>query len=280
VYPSSRLSPTTDVPPPGSPCWLELATTQPQASMAFYQDVMGWDYEERTDSDGAPYYVATLVGEPVAGIRHIAEPVEEWSVFLVTPDLTALVRRSELLGGRTVEPAHSVPKVGRKALIEAPAGATFGACQVAPDWAFTAGVPNSLVWLEFITHLVPQADRYFGELFGYEGRQFGNGIEDDYMVWYAGGDSVIGRVRMMPGTSVEVPARWMPHFRTPLDRNFDDAVVTAHDAGARLRFNPYSSELGRVAVLTDPVGARFAIIDPSLAIEGGSGSAADDPYDD
>lgn len=280
MHPTSQMSPVPSAPASGSPCWLELATSQPDVSMAFYEQVMGWQYERRDDTAGGLYYVATLVGEPVAGIRPVMEPVEEWTLCLATPDLASLVKRSELLGGRTVETAHVVPRVGMKALIEAPAGATFGACQIAPDWAFTAGVPNSLVWAEFITHLAPQADQFFGELFGFEGRQFGDGQDDDYMVYYAGDDSVIGRVRMMPGTPVEVPARWMVHFRTPLDREFDDAVIVAHDAGARLRFNPYSSQLGKVAVMSDPTGARFAIIDPALAIEGGSGSAADDPYDD
>lgn len=274
MYPS-QVSPLS-----GSPCWLELITAQPTEAMAFYQRVMGWEYEQRTDSDGEPYYVATLVGEPVAAIRPGEESLPDWTVYLATPDLQATVKQSELLGGRTIDLAHGVPKVGLKAIIEAPAGAAFGVVQLAPDWGFTAGMPNSLVWAELITHLASQADQYFGELFGYTGRQFGDGGDDDYMVWYVGEDSVIGRVRMMPGTPPDVPARWIAHFRTPLDREFDDAVVVAHEAGARLRFPAYTSELGKVAMMSDPTGARFALIDPSLAVEGRGGSGADDPFDD
>ncbi len=280
MYPTSQMPPAPSGPVSGSPCWLELATNQPQEAMEFYQKIMGWEYVQRTDGEGHPYFVATLVGEPVAGIRPVRRGLTDWTLYLATGDLTALLRNSDLYGGNTIETAHTVPGVGTKALVAAPAGAVFGVCQLAPDWGFTAGVPNSLVWAEFITHRAPQADQYFGELFGFTGQQIGNGIDDDYMVWYAGEDSVIGRAMMMPGTSQSTRARWVAHFRTPLDRGFDDAVYEAHEAGARLRFRPYSSQLGQVAVMSDPVGVRFALIDPSLAVEGSSGSGADDPFDD
>jgi hypothetical protein len=259
---------------------LELATSAPETAMEFYATVLGWQFRQRVDSGGLPYYVATAGGDPVAGIRPVEWPVTDWTVYLATTNLPGLVHRSEQLGGRTIETGHVVPRVGTKALIEAPAGAMFGACEIGQDWTFTAGVPNSLVWAEFITHLAPQADQYFGELFGFSGRQFGDGADDDYMVWYVGQESVIGRVRMMPGTAPDVPARWIAHFRTPLDRDFDEAVHIAHDAGGRLRFSPYTSQLGKVAVMSDPTGARFALIDPALATAGGGGTRADDPYDD
>lgn len=280
MHPTSQMSPAPSGPVSGSPCWLELSTSQPRDAMEFYQKTMGWEYVERSDGTGQPYYVATLVGEPVAGIRPVRRGLADWTVHLATADLPALLQHSDLLGGNTIETSHTVPGVGTMALVAAPAGAVFGACQLAPDWAFLAGVPNSLVWLEFITHRAPQADQYFGELFGYTGQQVGNGVDDDYMVWYAGEDSVIGRAQMMPGTPQHVPARWVAHFRTPLDREFDDAVVEAHEAGARLHFLPYSSQLGRVAMMSDPTGVRFALIDPTLAVEGGGGSGADDPFDD
>ena len=279
MHPTSRHAPVPVALAPGNPCWLELATSAPATVMDFYRAVMGWAFEQRVDSDGLPYYVAMAAGEPVAGVRPVRQPVTDWTVYLATTHLASLVARSTALGGRTLEDTHVVPRVGTMALIESPAGARFGACEIAPDWTFTAGLPNSLAWAEFVTHLAPQADQYFGELFGYTGRQFGDGYDDDYMVWYAGEDSVIGRVRMMPGTPADVSARWITHFRTPLDRNLDEALYVAHDAGARLRLRPYASPLGKVAVMADPTGARFALIDPAFA-ENDGGTRADDPFDD
>ncbi|HEX4702594.1 MAG TPA: VOC family protein [Pseudonocardiaceae bacterium] len=280
MHPTSSPAPIPLALTPGNPCWLELATSAPATAMRFYRAVMGWEFEQRVDSGGLPYYMAMAAGEPVAGIRPVEWPVTDWTVYLATPDLNALVRQSAVLGGRTVETGHVVPRVGVKALIEPPAGARFGACEIADDWTFGAGVPNSLVWAEFITHYATHADEYFGELFDFTGKQFGDGGDDDYMVWYAGEDSVIGRVRMMPGTPSDVSARWIAHFHTSFDRDFDEAVRVAHDAGARLRFRPYTSQLGKVAVMSDPTGARFALIDPALAVGERHGIRADDPFDD
>jgi predicted enzyme related to lactoylglutathione lyase len=278
MHPTSTHAPVPVGLAPGTPCWLELTTSAPAAAMEFYHTVLDWDFQSSADGDGRAYHVATVDGEPVAGIRPVERPGKDWTIFLATTDLAGMVRVAAELGGRTVEARHVVPGVGAKAVIKAPAGARFGACQIAPDWSFRAGTPNSLVWAEFITHLAPEADWYFGELFGYGGRQFGDGRDDDYMVWYVGEDSVIGRVRMMPGTPPDVPARWVAHFRIPLGQDFDDAIVNAHDAGARLRFRPYTSQLGKVAVMSDPTGARFALIDPTLASDGAT--RADDPFDD
>jgi uncharacterized protein len=253
--------------------------------MEFYGAVLGWAFERRADTRGEPYYVAVLAGEPVAGIRPARRTRPYWTVYLATPDLARLTSRAIGFGGRAVAEAEVLPGVGTTALVEAPAGAVFGACQLAGDWAFTAGVPRSLVWAEYITHHAQAADEYFGELFGFTGRQFGDGIADDYMVWYAGEDSVIGRVRMMPGTPAEVPARWIAHFEINPEEAFDDVVSAAHQLGGRLRFRPYVSTLGRVAVLYDSTGARFALIDPAQAAEDGAGqgpgsAAVDDPFDD
>jgi predicted enzyme related to lactoylglutathione lyase len=277
----SFLTPRTGGPVAGSPCWAEVTTADPEATMAFYRAILGWEYIRLVDSTGVDYYVARIAGEPVAGIRPVREPLLDWIVYLATGDLGGLTRQSESLGGKVIEGSRAVPGVGAMALVEAPAGATFGACQLDADWGFTAWVPRALVWAEYITHHAQRSDEFFGHLFGYQGRQFGDGITDDYMVWYAGEDSVIGRVRMMPGTPATVPARWVAHFGIPLDQGFDEAVLAAHDAGARLRFRPYVSTLGRVAVMSDATGTRFALIDPSQAVDDGAlRSAADDPFDD
>jgi predicted enzyme related to lactoylglutathione lyase len=99
-------------------------------------------------------------------------------------------------------------------------------------------------------------------------------------VWYAGEDSVLARVRMALDTPEDVPARWIAQFAVDPDLGFDATVALARRLGARLRFKPYRSALGRVAVLADPLGTRFAVIDPDDSDESEYGSVADDPYDD
>jgi predicted enzyme related to lactoylglutathione lyase len=54
---------------PGSPCWLELATSDTERSMRFYRDLFDWDYRLLRDESGQDYALALLGGAPVAGIR-------------------------------------------------------------------------------------------------------------------------------------------------------------------------------------------------------------------
>ncbi|ASR36246.1 hypothetical protein BAY61_15930 [Prauserella marina] len=266
---------------PGTPCWIELATPDLDRSMRFGQELYGWHFERVRDSAGEDYVIALLFGEPVAGLRRHPADILDWTVYLATDNLSTAGNHASKLGGRVLHPRpHAVPGVGTKTLIDDPSGATVGLLQPAADWAFTAGVPGALIWLEFVTRRATLADRFFGSLFGYDQRQYGNGRTIDYVVYSHGDDSAIGRVRMAADTPADVPPRWIAHFAVDPDLGFDNTLQRARAAGARLRFQPYTNSLGKVAVMSDPLGTRFAIIDPSLASEWTFGSAADDPYDD
>lgn len=77
-------------PPPvvvsGSPCWIELATSDPSRSMRFYQAALGWNYQWLHDDAGQGYALALLGDEPVAGIRPQHHTVRDWTPYLATPD--------------------------------------------------------------------------------------------------------------------------------------------------------------------------------------------------
>ncbi|SEP53096.1 VOC family protein [Amycolatopsis saalfeldensis] len=265
----------------GSPFWVELATADPHRSMRFYQRLFGWEYQRVKDSGGQDYVLALLDGEPVAGLRPHPGAILDWTLYLATPDLASACAQVIRLGGTVLETRPAVvPGVGAKLLIDDPSGATVGLVQPAVDYGFTAGVPGSLVWIEFVTRQAELADRFYSHLFGYTQRQFGDGDAVDYMVYSIGPDSVIGRVRMALDTPADVPPRWIAHFAVDPELGFDRTLHEARGAGARLRFAPYSSTLGKVAVLSDPTGTRFALIDPALASDWDYHSAVDDPYGD
>lgn len=249
--------------------------------MHFYQEVLDWTYQNVRDAGGQSYVQALVFGEPVAGLRPHHQRVRDWTLYLSAWDLASTAERARRLGGVVLEPRpHALPGVGTPVLIDDPSGATVGLLELEDGPAFTAGVPGSLVWVEFVTRDAALADRFFGRLFGYTQRQFGDGHQIDYTVYSVGEDSALGRVRMALDTPADTPPRWIAHFAVHPDVGFDETLRRAHNAGARLRFPPYHSNLGKVAVLSDPLGARFALIDPTLASEWEYGSAADDPYDD
>ncbi|MGI5499629.1 VOC family protein [Lentzea sp. CA-135723] len=266
---------------PGHPCWVELATNDTERSTRFYETVFGWQHHWTRDDAGRDYAVALLDGEPVAGVRPLDRATLDWTPYLAVADLTAASARVRTLGGTVLEASpQTVPGLVAKVLVDDPGGATVGIAQPVDGGGFTAGVPGSLGWLEFVTRGPRQADPFYRALFGYRQQQVGDGKAVDHVVYSTGGDTVIGRVRMAPDTPATVPPRWIAHFTVPAGLDFSETLNRARTAGARLRFQPHPSPLGQVAVLADPLGTRFAIIDPDLATDWDTASPADDPYDD
>ncbi len=50
---------------PGTPCWIDLSTTDREDAMKFYTAVLGWtDYDVGRDGQGAVFAVIKTDGEP------------------------------------------------------------------------------------------------------------------------------------------------------------------------------------------------------------------------
>ena len=99
--------------PPGTPCWVDLSTSEPAAAVAFYSGLFGWES-----------YTAPGGGE--ASYTFFA-PVN----FAVT-DCDAAVALAGDLGGEVAVPPADAPP-GRLAVIADPQGAPFTIIKLAAD---------------------------------------------------------------------------------------------------------------------------------------------------
>ena len=53
----------------GVPCWIDTNQPDPDAAVAFYGDLFGWEYEDVNPPEApGKYYIARLGGGDVAGI--------------------------------------------------------------------------------------------------------------------------------------------------------------------------------------------------------------------
>jgi predicted enzyme related to lactoylglutathione lyase len=114
----------------------------------------------------------------------------------------------------------------------------------------------------------PRADEFFAQVFGYHQEQIGDGTSVDYTTWSRGRRTMLGRLQMNadwadPGTG----AHWMLYFAVDPQTGTDAAVARVLELGGRVDFDPYDSELGRIARVADPSGAAFALIDPTQRLE-------------
>src|SRR6476469_10356855 len=75
---------------PGVPCWVDTTQPDPEAAVAFYGGLFGWELEQ-TMPAGAPgsYHVARLGGGDVAAISSQpqgAPPAATWNTYMWVTD--------------------------------------------------------------------------------------------------------------------------------------------------------------------------------------------------
>jgi uncharacterized protein len=110
--------------------WNELMTRDVEKAKKFYADTLGWSFEAMPMPDGT-YWIATIDGEPVAGIFDIGgaeyQGVNEmWMPYIAVDDIDTRVRQAAQAGAKVMKEPFDVPGVGRIAMLTEPGGAGIG----------------------------------------------------------------------------------------------------------------------------------------------------------
>jgi predicted enzyme related to lactoylglutathione lyase len=111
--------------------WNELLTKDVERSKRFYGDVIGWTFESMPAPDGATYWIASIGGQPVAGLfptdrAELGHLPEVWMSYLAVDDVDARVNKAVAAGAKLMRPIFDVPHVGRIAILTEPGGAGVG----------------------------------------------------------------------------------------------------------------------------------------------------------
>lgn len=119
---------------PGSLCWNELATRDPDQAKAFYRAAFGWEGETNAYGDTS-YTEWKLGGRTIGGMIQMndqwpAEVPAHWMVYFAVEDVDAAVGRVEELGGKVAVAPTDTP-AGRFAVVNDPHGAVFSVITLA-----------------------------------------------------------------------------------------------------------------------------------------------------
>ncbi|MDQ2791991.1 MAG: VOC family protein, partial [Actinomycetota bacterium] len=246
-------------------------------------------YQINSRPGRAQYLIALCGGRPVAGLSRVAVPAAHrvaWTLYLASANVMRTAQVLDRWGGRVLSGPMDVSGQGRVLIGVDPTGGVIGFRQPARPWMFRRTAPGSLYWAELDTWDGARADAFFANLFGYQQRQIGDGIDVDYTTWSHEGETMLGRLRMNEDwADPHCAAHWMLHFTVAPKIGTDAAAHRVLTLGGRVDIEPYDTELGRIARVADPSGATFALIDPTdrvdVAAYLAAGSArVDDPYDD
>ncbi|WHM40711.1 VOC family protein [Streptomyces sp. BPTC-684] len=248
---------------PGTPCWVDLMVPDQQAALDFYRGLFGWEGEVGPPETGG-YAVCTLGGKPVAGIATAISPEDGptpptvWTTYLATSDADADEKRITDNGGTVVMPGVDVLTLGRMALAADPTGAVFGLWQ-ARDFlgAQVVNEPGAFIWSELNTSDPDAAARFYSNVLGITRAPMDG--EDGYFALEVDERTVAGMQgldKMPPGT----PSHWLTYFAVD---DTDSTVEALIRAGGNVLKPPFDMASGRMAVVRDPQGGKFAVIAPS-----------------
>jgi predicted enzyme related to lactoylglutathione lyase len=248
---------------PGTPCWLDLMTTDAAAARSFYGELFGWTFEGGSAETGG-YTMCSARGQKAAGLGQLpagSSYTPAWTVYFCTEDAQVTAEAVTREGGEVLKQPTAVLDRGRFAAFLDPTGALVGLWE--PDRHIGASVveePGALSWCEVNTRDAARASRFYASVFELElERLEAPGFE--YFTLSRAGKPRAGVLQM---TEIwgDLPPHWMAYFGA----SDPDAIVSvAERLGGSVRVKPFDSPYGRIAVLVDPQGAVFSIVRPSVA---------------
>jgi uncharacterized protein len=248
----------TTIPAVGRPVWVDLASSDPAASRAFYARLFGWTIEVNPDPQYGGYALAKIGDRDVAGIGPAQAPgtPTAWLLYIGTNDAEALAGKVQAAGGTVVAPPFAVGDQGHIAVFQDPSGAFICAWQAAAMGGFGTDGPNTLRWAELNARGIDRAIPFYAAVFGWGTMTRDMGEGSPYTMFQHGGEDVAGGMEMSPMTPAEVPSHWMVYFGVD---DVDASYRTAIEAGGREMVAPMDFPGGRFAIVGDPQGAVFGL---------------------
>jgi predicted enzyme related to lactoylglutathione lyase len=251
--------------PDGAPCWVDLITPDRAGAERFYGGLFGWTFDAPQPELGG-YLNVRLDGAAVAGLMQIppGQPMQvAWNVHLSSHDLDATARAIVEAGGRIVLPRCDLPRdLGSMMFAVDAGGAGFGVWQPrAHHGSERVDVPGAMTWHEVYTRDPAATDRFYAAVFGHAASPARTDQGLDLACYTAGERPVAARVTMTAAFG-DLPPHWLTWFAVA---ELDAALARARAGEGRLVHGPFATPMGRAAVVADPYGAVFAIVERPAA---------------
>lgn len=241
--------------------WFDLNTTDPQAAIAFYKAVLGWDIEN-WDMGGTPYPMWKVGDGTIGGVMPLAPEAlamgapPHWVAYIATPDVDATVARAANAGAAVFVPPMDIPQVGRFAVLADPFGAVFAVFTPSdPDESLLPPALGHVSWNEIAVPDLAAGWEWYKDLFDWQVfTDMDMGPMGVYRIYGCPGTFPMGGMYKAMGG---MPPSWCHYVRVAL---VDAAVETCKALGGNVLNGPMDLPDGdRVAVLQDPQGAVFGI---------------------
>jgi predicted enzyme related to lactoylglutathione lyase len=262
---------------PGVPCWVDTSQPDPEAAVAFYGALFGWEFEDAMPPGSErKYFIARLDGGDVAAVGSQPEgapPIATWNTYVWVQSADETASSVAQAGGATLMEPFDVTDAGRMAVFADPEGAAF--CVWEPKrhrGAQVVNQPGSLNFNGLHTHDVGRAQSFYGSVFGWTTLA----LPGDARMWTlaAYGDHLaldrpnlreeMAAAGAPPGFEDVVAAITPitndepPHWDVTFAVDDADAIAAkAVELGGQVIVPPFDAPWVRMTVIADPQGATF-----------------------
>ena len=251
----------------GTVGWADVAVPDTEAAKAFYTGLFGWESQTSQD-ESMPYTMFARDGKVVAGMGPLSPEQQAggqppvWTPYVIVDDIDVTFQRAKELGAHVLMDPMQILDAGSMFFVLDPVGAAIGFWQSGThDGAEVFNEVNTMVWNDLGCRDVEAATAFYQALVGWDVESIDMG-GSEYTLFKIG-DRVNGGVsdvsKVLPD---EVPAHWLTWFRV---ESAADAATKAVELGGAVRKEPTETPIGTTAILTDPAGAVFAVIETEHA---------------
>jgi predicted enzyme related to lactoylglutathione lyase len=252
--------PKRDEAPIGAPCWVDLFTSDPDTSRAFYGELFGWTSEDAGPDYGG-YINFSKDGLMVAGgMRNdgTSGAPDGWTVYLVSDDAKATVDGAAANGGQVIVPAMDVGELGTMAVVTDAGQAVIGVWQPRLHKGFGIfAEPGTPAWFELHTRDYDAAVDFYRTVFRWDVHVAADTPEFRYTTLGQGDGQLAGIMDASAFLPEGVPAHWSIYFGTD---DTDATLAKIVEFGGAVVMAAEDTPYGRLATAADPTGALFKLV--------------------
>lgn len=262
---TTQARPTT-----GEFCWMDLNTTDPEAAADFYRSLFGWRMRPWPTQSAAE-------GEAAGGYRQITyddkviggamalpdgQGMPSWNVFFAVDDADAAGEGIKRAGGNLLVGPTTAPGGGRVAFFTDAAGAHCGVVESGGGVGIECAMqPNTVCWVEAGSRDTEATRAFYADLFDWRFEELPPGAgADGYSLIHNRDRNFGGMIEMDDKFPAGVGSYWMIYIGV---EDLDSTLAAVKREGGQLGFGPIEIPDGTFAVVSDPQGAHFAVIQPS-----------------